>query len=231
MKLSTLGTLAFCLVFSFSACQKKADVDSAKPGIVELKRRASVEPSFQNWTQLGIAQLQAHLLGDAVDSFQKSVQINPNAPIAYNNLCAAYNELKQWKQGEENCRHAVQLEPSLQIAKNNLALAQSQIQAARDRIRKLGNPQTGADFIKLGLEFYSLGENQEAITAWARVKKSDPLRAVAQNDIASASILMKNWSAARKAINEARSIQPSNQLFMNNEAWLISAQKTAEEKK
>ncbi|MFD1292704.1 hypothetical protein ACFQ5N_02555 [Lutibacter holmesii] len=56
---------------------------------------------------------------------KKSIQINPSAD-AYNNICAAYNQLKEFDNAVEACNKAIKLEPAHRLANGNLKYAISQ---------------------------------------------------------------------------------------------------------
>jgi len=44
----------------------------------------------------------------------------PNNKLAYNNMCASYNQLKQWDLAKIACENALKIDSNFQIAKNNL---------------------------------------------------------------------------------------------------------------
>lgn len=59
---------------------------------------------------------------------QKAISINPNYCAAYNNICCAYNEMKDWDHAIEAGNKAVVIDPNNQLAKNNLNWAISRKQ-------------------------------------------------------------------------------------------------------
>ena len=61
-------------------------------------------------------------VGAALDA----LRLKPDYDLAYNNICAAYNKLKQWDRAIEAGEKAVRLNPNNQLAKNNLAWAKSE---------------------------------------------------------------------------------------------------------
>ncbi len=68
-------------------------------------------------------------LGDykgCVDAAEASLKLNANNPYAYNNICSAYNKLKEWDKAIAACDKAITLKPDFQLAKNNKAWAESQ---------------------------------------------------------------------------------------------------------
>ena len=50
----------------------------------------------------------------------KIIQLDSINKLAYNNLCACYNQKKQWLNAKNACEEALKIDPDFQIAKNNL---------------------------------------------------------------------------------------------------------------
>ncbi len=61
-----------------------------------------------------------------IEEAQKAISINPNFAAAYNNICSAYNNLKDWDHAIEAGKRAVEVDPNNQLARNNLNWAISQ---------------------------------------------------------------------------------------------------------
>jgi tetratricopeptide (TPR) repeat protein len=61
-----------------------------------------------------------------IEAAEQSILLSPN-PNAYNNICSAYNELKQFGKAIEACEKALELEPDHQFAIGNLNFAKGQI--------------------------------------------------------------------------------------------------------
>jgi protein O-mannosyl-transferase len=53
----------------------------------------------------------------------KAIELNKNSTIAYNNICSAYNALKEWEKAEQACLKALETDPNFERAKNNLIWA------------------------------------------------------------------------------------------------------------
>lgn len=217
-------------------CKKAAPPVSTAPtaavapvdAIAVAQNQVQKTPSFDNYTALGMAYTNTGRFGEALAAFQKTVSINPKSPIAYNNVCYAYNSLKKWNLGIENCQKAVQLEPNFALAKNNLSFAQKSKSFHEARIVDLKrNIKSGKDvdknLIELGLEHYTDGDYDSAVEVWKKVPKESSLFATAQNDLASAYIITKKFDLAKTHLDRALEMEPKNQLFLNNRQWLQSA--------
>ena len=66
---------------------------------------------------------------DAIDLCLKIIQIDSINKLAYNNLCACYNQKKQWINAKTACEEALKIDPDFQIAKNNLNWALGSIKS------------------------------------------------------------------------------------------------------
>ena len=61
-----------------------------------------------------------------INAAKKSILIHPNAD-AYNNICAAYNQLMDYDKAIEACNKAIKLEPTHRLANGNLIYALNKI--------------------------------------------------------------------------------------------------------
>ncbi len=53
-----------------------------------------------------------------------ALQIQPDYPLAYNNICAANNQLGNWDDAIAAAKNGLQLKPDYEVLKNNLAVAE-----------------------------------------------------------------------------------------------------------
>ena len=63
----------------------------------------------------------------AVDVCIQLLKFAPNNKLAYNNMCASYNQLKEWDLAKAACKNALTIDPNFQIAKNNLNWANREL--------------------------------------------------------------------------------------------------------
>jgi len=63
---------------------------------------------------------------EVIEACQAAIRLRPGYAEAYNNICAAYNELGRWDEAIEACSKAIELKPDLQLARNNLAWAKQE---------------------------------------------------------------------------------------------------------
>ena len=58
-----------------------------------------------------------------IERCYKALEIKPNFDIAYNNICASYNQLKQWDKSIAAGKKGLSLNPNNQLLRNNLQVA------------------------------------------------------------------------------------------------------------
>ena len=63
----------------------------------------------------------------AIDVCIQLLKFAPNNKLAYNNMCASYNQLKEWDLAKTACQKALTVDPNFQIAKNNLNWANREL--------------------------------------------------------------------------------------------------------
>lgn len=200
--------------------------------VAALQAAVQKTPSFGNVIALGLALSTSGKHEEALSVFQRAASISPQSPLAYNNICAEHNALRQWAPAIENCQKALKLEPGFTLASNNLAYSQKSKALQDSKIAELekaikDGKATDKNRVDLGMEFYSRGEYDRAVELWKTISEKSELYAIAQNDLASAYIILKKFDLAKTSIGKALEREPKNQLFLNNRQWLQSASQAA----
>ena len=62
-----------------------------------------------------------------IELSRKVVEIDPQNHIAYNNMCASFNNLGRYEEAKAACEKALKLSPDFELAKNNLKLANNKL--------------------------------------------------------------------------------------------------------
>ena len=65
---------------------------------------------------------------ESIAAAQTALEIRPDYPEAFNNVCAANNKLGRYEEAAKACEQALRLKPDFDLARNNLQYA-----------RKMGN--------------------------------------------------------------------------------------------
>ena len=102
-----------------------ANKESANVATV-ITQTASAEMSVNDLINLSLQQYGAGEYEDCIATCEIVNKVAPNNADAYNNICAAYNMLKQWDKAKEACKKALQLNPHHSNAPANLKWAEDQ---------------------------------------------------------------------------------------------------------
>lgn len=83
--------------------------------------------SASDLLNLSLAYYRAGKFDECIAACYKALELQPNYPQAYNNLCSAYNSEQKWDSGVWACNKAIEQQPNFQLAKNNLKWAQDEL--------------------------------------------------------------------------------------------------------
>jgi protein O-mannosyl-transferase len=117
------------LVFVLMTSCTKSPAPTSEPydHIKYLQERIQHAPSFENYSNLGLEYSMRKNTAEALKAFKMALQINSNAPLAWNNVCAELNTQGKFSEALPHCEKAVELEPKFNLAKNNLEFARSKL--------------------------------------------------------------------------------------------------------
>jgi protein O-mannosyl-transferase len=120
---------------------------------------------------------------NAVTSFKKALEINPEMFESYNNLGALYFKTNNYDVAAANLRQALRLRPEASISRFNLGLCYAGQRRYSDAAQELervvrATPDDAEAFYELGLAYEQMGRKDEAASAYSRgqrVAKSQQL--------------------------------------------------------
>ena len=156
------------------------------------------------------------MLDEAIESYQKAVQLNPNFPEAYNNLGLALHRKNMLDEAIESYQKAVQLNPKYSDAYNNLADALSikgQIKAAVSYYEKalLFNPDCPDIYVNLGNVYLKTGHIEKSIRYFKKAQDmSNPNLPAIFNGLGNAFLSMNQYSEAISYFQKAMEHKPSD---------------------
>jgi len=87
---------------------------------------ASQQRTPENYLTLSLKYYEAKQYEKCIEAAREALKLRPDYALAYNNICAAYNNLGKYDEGIKACQEALVLDPRLNLAKNNLNWALSQ---------------------------------------------------------------------------------------------------------
>ncbi len=226
-----IGLSLMVLILSWG-CTKKANQSSEVASapvdkLAELQQNVEKSPSYENNIALGMELASLNRFGEAVLAYEQAVKINPKAPIAYNNICATFNQQERFADAVESCETALKIEPNFELAQNNLRFAKEKFTAFRNETMTkkpelLKNAKTSEEQLNVGMQLFLARDLETANQVWSRIPSNDPFYPAALNNLASSLILQGKFDEAEKSLSKAMSLQPDNQLFSNNKRWLES---------
>ncbi|MBO9595845.1 MAG: tetratricopeptide repeat protein [Niabella sp.] len=94
-----------------------------RKAVAPLPKDIANAVSVLNYINISLAQYNNGKYEDCINTCKQALALDPNNSDAYNNICAAYNMLKQWDKAREACQKALQLNPKHPNAPANLKWA------------------------------------------------------------------------------------------------------------
>ena len=68
-----------------------------------------LNPTPKNYLNMSLQYHNAGRFRDSITACQKALKIKPDYYPAYNNICAAYNEMKMWDKAIEACEKGLRI--------------------------------------------------------------------------------------------------------------------------
>ena len=157
-----------------------------------------------------------------IGAAQRALALKPGYDLAYNNICSALIELKQWDRAIAAGEQALRLNPANAFAAGNLARAQARGRAPVRVASALPAGKTPEEFLDLSLAFYQAKQFRKSIQAAQLALEKRPDYDAALNNICAANNALGQWDSAIAAGERAVRLNPANQLAKNNLAWAKS---------
>ena len=111
------------LIIFLAGCSQEAE--RPKDNLQIAIETAEQNRTPDNYLTLSLRYYEAGQFEKCIEAAEKALEMQPEFAAAYNNICAAYNELQLWDRGIEACTQALEIDPEFQLAKNNLEWARS----------------------------------------------------------------------------------------------------------
>ena len=153
-----------------------------------LQRRIRRRNRANAHYNLGIALYHQGQLAEAVESYRRAIELNPNYAPTYNNLGLALKDQGNLPEAEQAYRQAIALKPKFTFAYNNLGIvlyAQGKLTEAVESYRRaieLSPNYTGA-YNNLGFVLRDQGKLTEAEQVYRQVIALSPTFAGAYNNL------------------------------------------------
>ena len=118
-----LGDIALARKALQKALVIRPDFELAKNNLASLAGLSEQQTSVVTVEHLLNQSLALFNQGDyegCIALCRKAIEIKPGYSLAYNNLCAAYNQLKNWTKAVDAAKEGLKYDPNNQLLKNNL---------------------------------------------------------------------------------------------------------------
>jgi len=99
---------------------------AGKGGLQAGMDRARQANTPEEFLELSLRYYETGQYQKSAEAAAEALKLKPDYDLAYNNICAAYNQLRMWDKAIAAGEKAVRLNPNNLLAKNNLAWAKSQ---------------------------------------------------------------------------------------------------------
>ena len=109
------------LLNELTAPQKGATQDPLE----EAKVPSPISPSPEYFLSLSLRYHNEGRFMDSIKACENALRMKPDYAPAYNNVCAAYNELKMWDKAIKACEKGLAINPDFELMQNNLKLAKN----------------------------------------------------------------------------------------------------------
>jgi tetratricopeptide (TPR) repeat protein len=97
-----------------------------------LDSLAATRPTTpEQWLERSLRQYQGRFFDDSIASSREALKLRPDYAEAFNNICAAENQLGRYVEAITNCERALAIKPDFPLARNNLAYARDRYNRAR----------------------------------------------------------------------------------------------------
>jgi len=183
---------------------------------------------------LGIAAYQAQKYEASASLIERVININPDAPLLYNDLANAQVELGQVEAAKANYEKVLSAMPNMAIVQYNLAnlyRSQGQLQTAIEYYEKALeiNPSLGRVYINLGLAYHEIGRLTEAIEHYQKLLEQYPNNAEGYNNLGLIWAEQGDYEEAESCLQKAIELKPEYADAYNNLGLLYQNQGKPEE--
>lgn len=103
-----------------------ADATDKRDKIANLEKAVSTDPTPENYIDLSLKYYEQGLYEKSVEACKNAIKLKPDYVIAYSNMCAAYNMMKEWDKAIEAGNKAISIDPEFKLANGNLNWAKEE---------------------------------------------------------------------------------------------------------
>src|SRR5262249_3227972 len=109
---------------------------TARELLTQVERQPPNEPATQtpeSYLALSLQRYREERYVEAIAACRTALDLRPNYPEAWNNICAVYNKLGRYEEAAAACEQALRYKPDFELARNNLRFAQEKAKARTNK--------------------------------------------------------------------------------------------------
>ncbi len=164
---------------------------------------------------LGVVQLEKKDYEGAIRAFEKSVQIDPRIPEAYNNLSVCYNSINMHEKAVLASETALKHKPDYYEACINMGNAYKSMGNSDKAIESYGKaikfaPENADAHYNLGLLYYGRKNHTKAMKSFIKITRMDPTYESAWIGVSAVLIEQENYARAIEELEKAAGFLPDS---------------------
>ena len=162
-----------------------------------------------------------HEYEDAIESYQKAIELNPEDAGAYYNMGISYDNIEAYEKAIEAYQKAIELNPedagvyyNMGISYDNIEAYEKAIEAYQKAIEL--NPEDARAYNNMGVSYENLERYVEAIEAYQKAIELNPEDASAYNNMGVSYENLERYVEAIEAYQKAIELNPEDARAYNN---------------
>jgi len=187
----------------------------------EIKELGDVELEAWELVNKGLSLGNLGYAGEALECYNRAIELNPEDAVAYNNRGNAYDDKGNYKMAIRDYERAMELNPELAWAYNNRGLVYAKKGeydlAIRDYDRAIElNPELAVAYNNRGIVYYSKGDYNLAIRDYDRAIDLNPEYAEAYYNCGIVYYSKGDYNLAIREYDRAINLNPEEAKAYNN---------------
>lgn len=167
------------------------------------------------WYNKGNDWLNKGMWKEAIECYNRALELDPDLSIAYNNRGKAYGDLGQYDKALADCTRALELNPNLDVAYNNRGALYGKLEqykkALVDFEKALSlNPDSALFYNNRGFAYYRLGRRDEALSDYNKAIDLDPDNKKTYMSRATIYWMNQDFEKAARDYGEAAELDPAD---------------------
>jgi tetratricopeptide (TPR) repeat protein len=140
---------------------------------------SAADVKTSSWVEKGVALVVEGKYNEAIEAFNRAIELNPKDAVAYNNRGAAYGQIGNYKQQIEDSTKALQINSKDAVAFNNRGVAYGELgdyeQEIEDCTKAIElNPNLAVAYYHRGIAYQKLGNRKQAIKDKSKAYSLNP---------------------------------------------------------